>query len=106
MTHSALPQIPFVDLVTPLAELKPEIDRAFATIMATPAVRSAQITRLARSHAANPDSETTANLSRGFLSVGIDQIIRLDNDRNFPQNGTLTLVPQGTTRESSFEYAT
>ncbi len=72
------------------------VSRIFAAVMAVPGVRSAQITRLARSHAAHPDQETAANLARGFLSVGLDQIVRLDNDRNFPQLGTITVQPQGT----------
>ena len=63
--------------------------------MAVPGVASAQITRLARLHAAQPESETAANLARGFLPAGLDEIIRLDNDRNFPQNGTLSVRPTG-----------
>jgi hypothetical protein len=42
-------------------------------------------------HSAFPDNETQANLRQGFLSAGPDQIIRLDNDRNFPENGVLTV---------------
>jgi hypothetical protein len=72
------------------------VSKLFAAVMGSAAVQSAQITRLARSHAANPDAETAANLAQGFLAVGIDQIIRLDNDRNFPQNGTLTVTAEGT----------
>lgn len=71
------------------------VSKLFAAVMSTPAVQSAQITRLARSRAAKPDVETAANLARGFLSVGIDQIVQLDNDRNFPQNGTLMVTPGG-----------
>jgi hypothetical protein len=71
------------------------ISKIYAAVMAVPGVQSAQITRLARSHVARPDAETAANLARGFLSVGIDQIVRLDNDRNFPQNGTLTVRAKG-----------
>jgi hypothetical protein len=63
--------------------------------MGVSGVQSAQITRLARLHSAQPDSETAANLAKGFLAAGADQIIRLDNDRNFPQNGTLTVIPKG-----------
>ncbi|HEV2962498.1 MAG TPA: baseplate J/gp47 family protein [Candidatus Angelobacter sp.] len=71
------------------------ISKIFEAVTAVPGVRSAKITRLAQSHAAQPDKETSVNLARGFLAVGADQVIRLDNDRNFPQNGTLTLLPQG-----------
>ena len=70
------------------------VSRLYAAIMAVPGVESAHINRLARLHASQPDNETTANLQQGFLAVGSDQIIRLDNDRNFPQNGTLSVVPK------------
>ena len=72
------------------------VSKIYAAIMAVPGIGSAQITRLARLHAAQPDSETAINLGQGFLAVGPDQIIRLDNDRNFPQNGSLTVQPKGT----------
>jgi hypothetical protein len=71
------------------------VSRIYEAVLAVPGVRSAQIARMAQSHAAQPDKETTANLAKGFLAAGVDQVIRLDNDRNFPQNGTLTIVPQG-----------
>jgi hypothetical protein len=71
------------------------VSKIYGAVLAVPGVRSAQITRLAQSHAADPDKETSVNLARGFLAVGTDQVIRLDNDRNFPQNGTLTILPQG-----------
>lgn len=65
------------------------ISRLYAAIMAVPGVESAQIARLARLRASRPDLETAANLRQGYLRVGSDQIIRLDNDRNFPENGVL-----------------
>jgi hypothetical protein len=71
------------------------ISQLYAAVMAVPGVQSAQITRLARLHAARPDRETSANLAQGFLAVGLDQIIRLDNDRNLPQNGTLAVRAKG-----------
>jgi hypothetical protein len=71
------------------------VSKIYAAVMAVPGVESAQITRLARLHAAQPDNETVTNLSQGFLAVGPNQIIRLDNDRNFPQNGTLSVQPKG-----------
>jgi hypothetical protein len=71
------------------------VSAIYAAMMAVPGVQSAQVIRLARQHAAQPAVETTANLKQGFLSVGQDQIIRLDNDRNFPQNGTLTITAKG-----------
>jgi len=71
------------------------VSKIFAAVMAVPGVQSAHITRLARSHAAQPDQETSINLAQGFLAVGSDQVIRLDNDRNFPQNGTLAVTLSG-----------
>lgn len=69
--------------------------RIYAAAMAVPGVQSVTITRLARSHAAQPAQETSLNLAQGFLSVGADEVIRLDNDRNFPENGTLTVTSSG-----------
>lgn len=71
------------------------ISRIYAAAMAVPGVQSATISRLARAHAADPARETDLNLSQGYLAVGSDQVIRLDNDRNFPENGTLTITPTG-----------
>jgi hypothetical protein len=71
------------------------VSKLYAAIMAVPGVDSAQITRLAQLHSPSPDSDTSTNLGQGFLAVTADQIIRLDNDRNFPQNGSLTILPKG-----------
>jgi hypothetical protein len=71
------------------------ISRLYAAIMTVPGVESAEITRLARLHVARPDPETATNLRQGYLAIGVDQIIRLDNDRNFPENGVLTLRSKG-----------
>ena len=71
------------------------VSRIFAAVMKVPGVESAQITRLARLYAARPDRDTQRNLLQGFLAVGSDQIIRLDNDRNFPENGTLLVRAKG-----------
>jgi hypothetical protein len=70
------------------------VSKIFAAVMGVSGVQSAQITRLARLNSAQSASETTANLAQGFLAAGSDQIIRLDNDPNFPQNGTLSVIPQ------------
>jgi predicted phage baseplate assembly protein len=71
------------------------ISQLYAAIMAVPGVDTAQITRLALLHSLQPDADTATNLARGFLDVAADQIVRLDNDRNFPENGVLTLVVTG-----------
>ena len=69
--------------------------RIYAAAAAVSGVQSVTITRMARAHAAQPETETTANLAQGFLSAGTDQVIRLDNDRNFPENGTLSVTIVG-----------
>ena len=71
------------------------ISKIYSAVMAVEGVKSAQITRLARAHAAKPDSKTFVNLAQGFLAVGLDEVVRLDNDRNFPQNGTLSVSAIG-----------
>lgn len=71
------------------------ISRIFAAVMSVPGVESAQIIRLAHLHATHPDRETASNLAQGYLAIGSDQIISLDNDRNFRENGTLTVRPKG-----------
>jgi Baseplate J-like protein len=71
------------------------VSRLYAATMAVPGVESAEITRLARLHAARPDEETATNLRQGYLAIGADQVVRLDNDRNFPENGVLTLRAKG-----------
>jgi predicted phage baseplate assembly protein len=71
------------------------VSRIFAAVMAVSGVQSANITVLARSHSAQPSQETAVNLSQGYLAVSNDEVIRLDNDRNFPQNGTLTITAAG-----------
>ena len=71
------------------------VSRLYQAIMAVPGVESAQITRLARLWAARPDVQTAGNLRRGSLQVAVDEIVRLDNDRNLPQNGALAIQPRG-----------
>jgi hypothetical protein len=71
-----------------------QVSKIYAVVVSVPGVQSAQITRLARLHTARPDEETSANLAQGFLAVGPDQIARLDNDRNFPENGSLAVQPK------------
>jgi predicted phage baseplate assembly protein len=71
------------------------VSRIYAAVMSVPGVESAQITRLARMSAAFPDQETASNLRQGYLPVGLDQIVRLDNDRNFRSNGTLLVTVKG-----------
>jgi len=71
------------------------ISRIYSAIMSVGGVKSAQITRLARAHRRDPVGQTTVNLAQGFLAVGANEIIRLDNNPNFPRNGTLSLTATG-----------
>jgi hypothetical protein len=71
------------------------VSRIYATVMAVTGVESAEITRLARFKSPRPDQETAGNLAQGCLEVGSDEIVRLDNDRNNPQNGTLGVQISG-----------
>jgi hypothetical protein len=72
------------------------VGKLYAAIMAVPGVESAEITRLARVSAHRPTEETRRGLREGVLRVGIDEIIRLDNDRTVPENGTFSVAPKGT----------
>jgi hypothetical protein len=67
------------------------VSRILAAVMSVAGVDSARIIQLARLHAPDPNVDTRTNIGQGFLAVGPDEIIRLDNDRNFPENGVLTL---------------
>ena len=71
------------------------VSRIYAAVMSVRGVESARIERLARLHAADSDADTQSNLTQGFLAVGTNEIVRLDNDRNFPENGVLTLQVLG-----------
>lgn len=71
------------------------VSTIYAAAMAVPGVESVTITRLARARASQPDQETSLNLAQGFLQTGVDEVIRLDNDRNFPENGTLVITTSG-----------
>jgi hypothetical protein len=71
------------------------VSRLFDVIMAVPGVASARIARLAHDRAARADAETAANLAAGALRVQPEEIVQLDNDRNFPERGTLTVSVAG-----------
>jgi hypothetical protein len=72
-----------------------DVSAVYAELMAVPGVAAARVVRLARLRSARPDQETAVNLGQGYLAVGPNEILRLDNDRNFPENGTLTLQVSG-----------
>lgn len=72
-----------------------DLGTLYALLLSLPGVGSAEVVRLSRLRSPRPDLETAANLRRGFLAVGPGDILRLDNDRNFPENGTLSLTVKG-----------
>ncbi len=74
------------------------VSKLYQTIMAVPGVESAEIVRLARFRSARPGKDTLSNLKLGFLPVAADEIIRLDNDRNFRENGVLSVREKGDDR--------
>ncbi|HMQ35305.1 MAG TPA: hypothetical protein PKD53_31590, partial [Chloroflexaceae bacterium] len=80
------------------------VSRLYAAIMAVPGVESARITRLARLRADESAEETAANLRQGALRVGADEIVRLDDDRNFPEHGSL-VVRQVSAQDAIFRRA-
>jgi hypothetical protein len=62
-------------------------------------VDSAVVSRFARAFDYDPVDHglpsTTQNLGRGYIEVGRLEVIRLDNDPNFPENGVLDLTMRG-----------
>jgi hypothetical protein len=61
-------------------------------------VESVKVLRFSRRYEADPDPDrlaTQKNLENGYIAVGRLEIIRLDNDPSFPENGTLTITVGG-----------
>jgi len=71
------------------------VSKLYAAAMSVPGVDAAHIVRLARLHSARPQTETATNLAQGFLAVAAGEIVQVDNDRNFPEKGTLSVRPRG-----------
>jgi predicted phage baseplate assembly protein len=71
------------------------VSRLFELIMANSGVGSARIARLAEYRAPRADAHTAANLAAGVLTVQSNEIVQLDNDRNFPERGLLTVSVVG-----------
>jgi hypothetical protein len=72
-----------------------QLGNLFEAIMAVPGVQSARILSLAPLHAPNPAATTATALAAGELKIHADQILRLDNDPNFPEHGRLQLMVEG-----------
>lgn len=74
------------------------LSRIYAAIEAVEGVDSALVTRFRRIDEHDPDPfrpATRANLNRGYVKIARLEILREDNDPNFPENGTLRLVMRG-----------
>lgn len=73
------------------------LSRLYAAAEAVPGVDSVTVTSFCRLHQRDPLAATADNLARGRLPVGEMEIIRLDNDPSFPENGRLDLELVGGT---------
>lgn len=74
------------------------LSQLYARIAAVQGVATIKVRRFARRYEADPDPARPAtqhNLENGYIPVGHMEIIRLDNDPNFPENGTLVLNMRG-----------
>jgi hypothetical protein len=58
-------------------------------------VESVTVDVLAPLHSPTPAEDTAASKAAGQLTVGRDQIVRLDDDPNFPERGRLVLTVRG-----------
>lgn len=70
----------------------------YAAVADVPGVESVVAVRFARMTDDEPaplGPATRANLERGEITLGPLEILRLDDDRDFPENGLLDLVMQG-----------
>lgn len=66
------------------------LSKLVATAAAVPGVQSVMVTRLQRLFE-GPNHE----LDNEFLAIGLDEIVQLDNDPNFPEHGQLTITMEG-----------
>jgi hypothetical protein len=67
------------------------LSRLYAAVEAVPGVDSVVVTAFCRLHQRNPQAATGENLGKGRLPVADMEIVRLDNDPSFPENGRLNL---------------
>jgi hypothetical protein len=74
------------------------LSRLYAAVESVAGVDSAIVTRFRRQDQYDPEPNrpaTTANLDRGFVSMAGLEVLRVDNDPSFPENGTLRLRMRG-----------
>lgn len=74
------------------------LSRLYAAVERVAGVESVAVLRFAQRYEADPDPArpaTRRNLNRGYIDAGRLEIIRLDNDPNFPENGLLSITVRG-----------
>lgn len=74
------------------------LSRLYAAVERVAGVESVAVLRFAQRYEADPDPArpaTRRNLNRGYIDAGRLEIIRLDNDSNFPENGLLSITVRG-----------
>jgi predicted phage baseplate assembly protein len=71
------------------------VSKLYRAIHAVPGVESAAITRLARLRSARPSVDTQRHIRLGILPIASDEIVLLDDDRNFRERGLLTVREKG-----------
>jgi predicted phage baseplate assembly protein len=71
------------------------LSRLYLAVTSVPGVQSVTIDVLAPLHSATAEADTAAAKAAGQLTVGRDQIARLDDDPARPERGRLTLVMRG-----------
>jgi len=74
------------------------LSAVYAAVESVEGVDSALVKRFRRIDEYDPDPArpaTQANLNRGYIKIARLEILRDDNDPNFPENGTLRLVMRG-----------
>lgn len=70
------------------------LSQLYAAIEAVEGVDSAVVTRFIRQDESDPEPNrpaTRRNVDRGYIPMGRLEVLRLDNDSNFPENGVLRL---------------
>ncbi|HET9872849.1 MAG TPA: hypothetical protein VFP89_09675 [Propionibacteriaceae bacterium] len=71
------------------------LSRLYLAVTSVPGVRSVTVDVLAPLHSVTTADDTATVLATGQLSVGRDQIARLDDDPSDPERGRLTVVMAG-----------
>jgi hypothetical protein len=74
------------------------LSQLYAAVEAVEGVDSAVVRRFIRQHESDPEPTrpaTRRNLDQGCIPMGRLEVLRLDNDPNFPENGVLRLNMMG-----------